>query len=130
GGNIEIQVPAKTNLKLNALNGTILVDGVDGEIDAQNTNGDVRLVNVSGSVVAHAMNGNLFATVREVASNKPMSFSSMNSNVDVTLPPSTRANLKIRADNGSAWSDFEVQAKPSVPPVIEDNRRGNGRFRI
>jgi hypothetical protein len=130
GGNIELQVPIKTNLKLNAVNGTILVDGVDGEIDVQNTNGDIRLVNVSGSVVAHAMNGNLFATIREIASNKPMSFSSMNSNVDVTLPPSTKANLKIRADNGSAWSDFEVQSRPSAPAVVEDNRPRNGRFRI
>jgi len=132
GGNIEIEVPVRTNLKLNAINGgTILVDGVDGEIDVQNTNGNVRLVNVSGSVVAHAMNGTLFATVREVASNKPMSFSSMNANVDVTLPPNTKANLKIRSDNGAAYSDFEVVPRPGAPPTIEENRRGgNGRFRI
>jgi hypothetical protein len=131
GGNIEIQVPVKTNLKLTGLNsGTILVDGVDGEIEVQNTNGNIRLINVSGSVVAHSMNANLFATIREVTPNKPMSFSSMNSSVDVTLPPSTKANLKIRADNGGAWSDFDVQVKPSTPAVVEDSRRVNGRFRI
>lgn len=131
GGNIEIQVPVKTNLKLNSLNGgTMLVDGVDGEIDVQNNNGGIRLTNVSGSVVAHTMNGNLFATVREVTPNKPMSFSTMNSNVDVTLPPDTKANLKIRSDNGAAYSDFDVQPKANAAPVIEDNRRGNGAFRI
>ena len=132
-GGLEIQVPVKTNLKLRALNGgAIIVDGVDGEIDVQNTNGSIRLTNVSGSVVAHASNGNVLATVREVTPNKPMSFSSMNSNVDVTLPASTKANLKIRSDNGAAYSDFDVKLNPSAPPVTEDTRtnRGNGRFRI
>ncbi len=133
GANIEIEVPVKTNLKLNTINGnTIVVDGVDGQIEVTNTNGNVRLVDVSGSVVAHAMNGNLFATVKEVAPDKTMSFSSFNSNVDVTLPPATKGNLKLRSDNGAVYSDFDIKLNPNAPPVTENTRdgRGNGRLRI
>src|SRR6266576_283574 len=40
GATIEIEVPAKTNLKLNGVNGGLIsVDGVDGEIEVTNTNG-------------------------------------------------------------------------------------------
>jgi DUF4097 and DUF4098 domain-containing protein YvlB len=122
GGNIDLQVPARTNLTLSAFNGgAITVDGVEGEIEVTNTNGNVNLTNVAGSVVAHAMNGRLTAVMREVTQGKPLSFTSMNSNVDVTLPASTKANLKIRADNGGAWSDFDIQNTASTP-VVDDNR--------
>ena len=51
---LKIQVPAKTNLKLTAMNGgDLIVEGVEGEIEATNMNGPVTLTDVSGSVVAH-----------------------------------------------------------------------------
>jgi hypothetical protein len=123
--NFDIQVPVKTNLELSTINGDrIVVDGVDGEIEVTNVNGDVRLVNVSGSVIANAQNGNLNANVREIAPNKPMSFISFNGNVDVTLPSSTKANVKMRTDNGSTYTDFEIQMAPSTPPVQIRTNRG------
>jgi hypothetical protein len=125
GGNIDLQVPARTNLTLSAVNGgSITVDGVEGEIEVSNTNGNVTLTNVAGSVVAHAMNGRLVASMREVTAGKALSFTSMNSNVDVTLPASTKANLRIRADNGGAWTDFNIQNATSVPAVDDNRNRG------
>jgi len=123
---LDIQVPAKTNLNLKTVNGgEIRVDGVEGEIEVENTNGGVLLNNVSGSVVAHATNGRVTASLREITPNKAMSFTSMNSNVDITLPPATKANLNIRTDNGEAWSDFDVESRPAG----EDNRNRGGRPR-
>ncbi len=132
GGNVDILVPAKTNLNLRAVNGgAIAVEDVEGEIEVNNTNGNIALNNVAGSVVAHAQNGRLVASLRELTPNKPMSFTSMNANVDVTLPANAKANLKIRTDNGEAWSDFDIQRQSSAPPVVEDTRRGGtGRYRI
>ena len=93
-------------------------------------NGDVRLTNVSGSVIANATNGKLSAIVREVAPNKSLSFVSMNSTIDVTLPPTAKANLKIRSNNGEIWTDFDFQRSSSAP-VVENTRNGrNGAFRI
>lgn len=130
-GNLEIEVPAKTNLNLRTINGgAIVVEGVEGELEVTNTNGDVMLNNVSGSVIAHATNGRLVASFREVTPNRPMSFTTMNANVDLTLPANAKANLKMRTDNGEVYSDFDVQLKPNTPPVVEDNRSRGGRFRI
>src|SRR5262249_31050966 len=130
-GGLEIQVPAKTNLNLRTVNGgAIVVEGIEGEIELSNTNGNVRLRDVAGSVVAHATNGSLVATLRDVTPGKPMSFTSMNANIDVTLPPATKANLKVRTDNGEAWSDFDFQLRPNAAPTVEDSRQRGGPFRI
>jgi hypothetical protein len=130
GGNIEIQVPVKTNLNLRSVNGgNTTVEGVEGELEIANTNSGVRLINVAGSVVANSTNGSVNVTLREITPNKPLSFTSMNGSVDVTLPATTKANLKLRADNGGVYSDFDVQLKPTTP-TVDDRRTQQGRLRI
>lgn len=127
---VDIQVPVKTNLKLETITGNaIVVDGVDGQIEVTNMKGDIKLVNVSGSVVAHTQNGNLFASVREVTPNKAMSLTSFNGNIDLTLAPATKANLKLRTDVGEAWTDIEIKRAPASPPVVNSVGRG-GTSRI
>ncbi len=86
---------------------------------------------MSGAVVAHTVNGRVIATLNRIAADKPMAFTSLNGVVDVTLPPTVKANLKLRTDNGSAFTDFELQMLPQAnTPSIEDTRRDRGRYRI
>ena len=133
GQNFTIEVPRRTNLKLNVVNGeSITVDGVEGDIETSNVNGPTTtLTNVSGSVVAHATNGRIVATIARVAAQKAMAFSSLNGSVDVTLPASVKANVKLRSDQGDVFTDFEIQMTASKEaPVVKDTRQSNGRYRI
>src|SRR5262245_53202729 len=101
---LDIQVPAKTNLNLKTISGgSIVIDDVEGEIEATNLNGAVILNNVAGSVVAHSMNGKVTASIRQLTADKPMAFTSLNGAVDITLPPGLKANLKMRTDNGELF---------------------------
>jgi hypothetical protein len=129
---VTVQVPMKTSLNLRAINdGNITVENVQGDIEVNNTNGNVILTNVAGSVVAHALNGSLTATIREVAPGKPISFSSLNGKIDVTLPPSLKANLNLQSAQGEIFSDFDVVLSPTAPEVKETNREeGRGRYRV
>ncbi len=38
-----------------------------------------------------------------------MSFSTMNGDVDVTMPGDVKARVKLKSDNGEIYSDFEVR---------------------
>jgi DUF4097 and DUF4098 domain-containing protein YvlB len=130
---MEIQVPARTNLKVSIINGDkLVIDGVEGDIEAENNNGTVTLTNVSGSVVAHSLNGNVVASLKRVSADKAMSFTSLNGNVDVTLPADTKANLKLRTDNGDVYTDFDVQIRPTTPtPIVQQRPQGGkGPYRI
>ena len=128
---LTIQVPVNTSLKLSTVNGGFVeVDGVNGDMDVNNTNGRITLTHVSGAVIAHALNGKLIAVLDRVDPNKPMSFSSLNGNIDVTLPPSLKANVKMRSDNGEVYSDFDVKVDGTARPVVEENRSERGRYRV
>jgi hypothetical protein len=126
----DIEVPTRTNLELSSVNGgDIVVEGVDGELEIMNVNGAINLTGVSGSVVANTTNGKLVATLRRLTAQKAMAFTTLNGNVDVTLPAATRATFKLRSDQGDVFTDFEMQVR-STGPSVQDTRRQGGRFQI
>lgn len=126
-----ITVPRRTSLSLSTVNGrSITIDDVDGELDINNVNGSVTLNHVGGSVVAHALNGRILATFIRVDSQKPMAFSSMNGNIDVTLPADVKANLSLRTDNGEIHSDFDIQVQSEAPQTVENDQGGAGKYRV
>ena len=140
--NVVVLVPASTSVMLRTINGgEVSVEGLTGSIDVNNVNGSIRLTDVGGAVIAHATNGQVTATLRQIVAGSPMSFTSFNGNVDVTLPASAKANLKMRSDRGDVYTDFDVQtvpaprgqAKDATPtpqtPATPQARRGGDRSR-
>ena len=126
-----IQVPVHTSLHLRAVNdGDIVVTGVDGEFDVDDINGSVTLTKIAGSAVAHALNGKLLVSFTRI-NQKPMAFSSLNGDIDVTFPADLKANVSLRSDNGDVFSDFDVNMTPqSSQPVVEDGRSHGGKYKV
>ena len=60
-----------------------------------------------------------------------MSFSTMNGDVDVTLPPDVKARVKLKSDNGEIYSDFDVhpETNPNSPNLAETHGK-DGRYRV
>jgi hypothetical protein len=130
--NLAITVPVNTSLILKGTNGGhINVDGVNGELDINNLNGPINLTNVSGSVIAHSLNGSVKVTMNRVDPGKQLSFSTLNGSIDVALPADLKANVKLKADNGDIFTDFDVKFDGSASkPITESNSGQNGKFRV
>jgi hypothetical protein len=120
-----IEVPARINLELSTVNdGDVTADGVDGELEVSNVNGGITLNQVAGSVVAHTTNGEVKATLTRVTAGKPMAFTTLNGDADVTLPAATKANLRLRSDNGQLFTDFDFTAQVAE---VQESREPGGR---
>jgi len=127
-----ITVPRRTSVRLNSTNGgNLVVSDVDGEADVNDINGSVTLTNIGGSAVAHSLNGRVLVTFNRIDPQKPMSFSSMNGDIDVTFPASLKANVSFQSDQGEVYSDFDVQMQQSAPRQVTEDRKGNGgKYRV
>jgi hypothetical protein len=126
-GNVTISVPPDTSLKVHTLHGEINVEGVNGELDADSLNGAVTLTNVSGNILAHSLNGAIKVTMDRVDASKPMSFSTLNGSIDITLPSDFKANVKLTADHGEIYSDFDFKLSGNV---TQRNDTSDGKFRV
>ena len=108
--------------------GDILVAGVDGDIEVDNTNGGLEPRGVSGTVVAHALNPRRRVAGRRLG--KPMSFSSLNGDIDVT-PAVIKATLRLESGQGDIYSDFNIDMAPSqLQQTVEDTGAKGGKFKV
>lgn len=126
---LEIKVPRRTSLDLSTVNaGDVEVRGVAGELELSNTNGSITALDVSGSVVANTVNGEIKVTLTAVTPDKPMSFSNLNGDIDVTFPASLKADLRMRSDMGDILTDFDFEA---VATTRKESDGGDGKgFRM
>jgi hypothetical protein len=123
-----VKVPFNSSLSLESQgNGSIEVENVRGEIEAENLVGSVTLTNVSGSVTASSMSGGVKVILDKVSPDKPMSFSTMTGDIDVTLPADTKADLVLKNGQGDIYSDFDISLKPTPAPTPQ---KEGGKFRI
>lgn len=122
---VELKVPQNGTLILKTVNdGDVIVTNVKGELEISNTNGDVKLSGISGSAIANTINGDVSVTFTSVTDGKPMAFSTFNGDVNITLPASAKANLKMKTDQGEIYSDFEVAVEKGAAAPTKTNNGG------
>ncbi len=126
-----IQVPVSSSLEIGSMNdGTIIVENVNGELEINGGSGSVTLRNVSGNVVAHTMNGDIEAVLNRLSGDKPLSFSNMNGDIDVTLPADIKATVRLKSQMGNIYSDFDIALKPAPAKAEESEKTERGQFRV
>ncbi|MEP4533475.1 MAG: DUF4097 family beta strand repeat-containing protein [Cyclobacteriaceae bacterium] len=124
--NLEIKVPINADLELHTVHGFIEVSNVNGTMEINGVNGGMSLTNISGSVLANTVNGDVSVTFKTLAKEVPMSFVTLNGDVDVTLPASVKATAKLRSDQGEIYTDFDMAMERSKTDV----KKQNGQYEL
>jgi hypothetical protein len=127
-GPVALTVPADISVDLHTLNGNLSVEGVHGEVDTDTLNGHTEVTGISGTVVAHSLNGPIHVTMDRVDPSKPLSFSSLNSVIDVTLPADVKANVQFKTMRSDIYSDFEIRLGQTAAMSKDDS--GQLKFRL
>lgn len=118
-----LRVPRRVKLSATTVNGgDIRVRGLTGELELGNVNGAIYAEDINGTVVANTTNGRVRVNLLTVTSDRAMSFSSLNGDVEVTLPANTRADLQMKTNNGEILTDFDMNIVANPPQV----KRGSG----
>ena len=118
---LEIKVPENFDLHLHTVHGDILINNVEGEMEVSGVNGRISIEELQGSAVCNTVNGNVVVRFKELEERTPMSFVTLNGDVDVTLPASAKVLAKMKSDRGEIYSDFDMEV------IVKDAevRRGN-----
>jgi DUF4097 and DUF4098 domain-containing protein YvlB len=123
--NLNIKAPANTDLELSTVHGVIKIDGINGAHDISSVNGGIEAYNVSGSMVANTVNGSIVISFQSINKN-PMSFVTLNGDVDVTFPTSAKLTTKMKSDRGEIYSDFDM----SIEKGMQQIRKDKGEYEV
>lgn len=126
---LRIEVPRASSVEASTVNdGDLVVRGLSGELSLSNTNGGIEIVDVTGPVSASTVNGGITVSFAGTMAKAAMAFSTLNGDLDLTLPGNAAVDVLLRSDNGEIFSDFEVDLAPTSSRVEED--RSKGRYRV
>ncbi len=137
-GNYVIRIPKNAAVVYEETNWTgdnLALSDMNGEIELKLNNSTARLTNVTGPVIANTTAGDIIVKFSSLNQAKPSAISSVAGAVDVTLPPNTKANLKLKSIQGEIYSDFDMNlgknTKSGLPRVaggdtIEGTTNGGG----
>ena len=126
-----IEVPLNTSLRLDGHNnGEIIVENIQGEIEADHHNGPLTFTRISGSIIANTHNGEVRVLFDRIDPEKPMSFSTYNGDIDVTFPPTIKATAVLRTEQGEVLSDFDLTLETKPVKRQKDERDKGGTFKI
>jgi len=118
-----IKVPRQCSLNLRASDGDIVVENVSGDLEAESSDGNVTLTGISGSVVASSADGDVTVVLNAVTPGKPMSFSAVEGDVDVTLPADIKATVRLKTEEGNFYTDFVIDLQQAL------EKKETGRLR-
>ena len=132
---IVVRVPRQASVSLKTVNGNLTVEGMAGEVDTEAVNGTITIRDAPGSVLAHSVNGKIVASLTRVSGDKMSSFSTMNGEIDVSLPADVKARLKMKSDHGDVFTDFDVKTDDGAAPTVNQGDKGDkhersGRYRL
>ncbi len=128
---VRVQAPRTVTLKLECTNGGDLkISNIAGDAELNNVNGNIRALGITGSVLAHSLNGRITVALDQLSPDKPMSFSTLNGDIDVTLPADAKATLRMKSDNGEIYTDFEMKLQANSTPAGEDKRSSGGKYKV
>jgi hypothetical protein len=124
----EVKLPREMGrIELKSVNGSTKLSYVNAQIFVESTNGSIELDNFVGVSKVQNSNGKINAVLAG-ASNGPMEFSSVNSNIDVTVKSDFDAALEASTVYGSLNIDnqFGILVQKEIPGQHARGQLGAG----
>jgi hypothetical protein len=120
-GKFVFYIPNKVKLSINEIKpwsrSSYNLSGLSGELNINALNSGFVIKDISGPVVLQSTNGNIEVSFSRLVSDKPNSLTAVNGFVDITLPSNSKADIKINAVNGEAFTDFDIKSEPNKDAV-------------
>jgi len=123
-----VMVPRRFDLALDAHNGSLGVDGVNGRLDLRTVNGSVRLTDVGGEVHARTENGSLSVQLAGRGwDGSGLDAETQNGSVRLMVPDNYAANLETGTVNGRINTDFPITVQGRISRQLNVPLNGGGK---
>lgn len=109
-----LRVPRGARLDtVELVNGSLEINGLAGYVEASSVNGPVRASGLTGQVKLATVNGRLEAAFGDGRAPQPVTLTSVNGRIVLTLPPGAGAELTAGTTRGQIKNDFGLSVLPA-----------------
>jgi DUF4097 and DUF4098 domain-containing protein YvlB len=94
---------------IDLVNGSLLVDGVEGGVEAESVNGDITVRNSAGSFALSTVNGAVELHADWLDRDDQIDLESVNGALDLYLSSAAGADIRADSVNGKLSNDFGIE---------------------
>ncbi len=148
-GSVDVKLPARLDLDLNTVKGSVDIDEIEGDLSVDTTNGNINADGCGGDAELETTNGNITAglihgrTDAETTNGNitlegiggPVEVETTNGSITVDLKEDLRGEVRLETTNGGITlscgpgSGFELDARTSLGRVhVSDDGSFQGDF--
>ncbi len=128
--NYEIVVPRSMNLDVETVNGPVTASNVNGVLRFSTVNGRINIERCAGELEASTTNGGIAAELLTVVPGRPVTLSTTNGRITVSLPRTIAARLDAGTSNGSINSDIPVLTSSASRHSLRGTINGGGAVEL
>jgi hypothetical protein len=122
-----IMVPRRANLEnIRLINGVLSLSGLTGPVKASSVNGSIKADKLSGQADLSTVNGSLEAGFDRVSKCQPISLTSVNGPIRLSLPPGAGATVTALNLSGGIDSDFGRPWRAPTGHRLDSSVNGGG----
>lgn len=106
-----IRMPADAALKIEEESwegSEFEITDLKGEIEVQSLGSDIVIKNVTGPVTANTTSGDITVVFSQVNQSLPTTISNISGFIDVTMPSTTKANIRMTTISGEIFTDMDL----------------------
>jgi len=112
-GTYTFLVPENVNMKIDYSSPfgyeSVKVNSFSGEFEAKTLNEDIELNKVTGPINIHTINGNIVADFVSLSQKAPTALTSINGDVEVKVPASSKATIDFGTMHGEVYTDCDIE---------------------
>lgn len=128
----DLTIPESSNLDtISTVNGSVVITGVSGTVNAETVNGDLNISNLSSNADLETVNGGIEAEFDSVGGSQRVSGEAVNGKLVFRLPANASARINAETVNGDIDAEeFELEAEKGFVGKELDGQIGSGEARI
>ena len=111
--NTGVSLPGMLRQHGGVFEGNVTVSDMDGSMELNTVDGNIVVNNVTGAVIANSMDGDITVTYTGKLDEQPMAFSTVEGDVDITLPEKITATVMANNMDGDVYTDFDLNLLPA-----------------
>lgn len=89
------------------IEGNISIKDFSGTIEVNTVKGNIKAENIRGEVFANSVEGDINIDFNKLKKDRALYFSTVNGDIDLTLPKGTKADIMVKTMEGNVYSGFD-----------------------
>ena len=109
-------VPVNAELSaIDLVNGSLIIDGVQGDIKAELVNGSIEAMKLAGDSDLSSVNGSIKVTYQDTVTElENIDLETVNGSIKLYLPDGINASVDVDTMHGSIKNDFGLRANKNT----------------